>query len=49
MQASFYLTVLFAAALLVSVGLKFWLTSRQVRHVTRHRAAVPAAFRETTT
>ena len=29
--------------------LKFWLTSRQVRHVARHRDAVPPAFRQTVT
>ncbi|HEY9240065.1 MAG TPA: M48 family metallopeptidase [Burkholderiaceae bacterium] len=38
------LTLLFAAALLVSLGVRFWLTTRQMRHVAAHRAAVPAAF-----
>ncbi len=37
----------FAAALLVSVALKFWLATRQMRHVAAHRAAVPAAFAAT--
>ncbi|WP_336254638.1 M48 family metallopeptidase [Zeimonas sediminis] len=37
-------TILFVAALLLSVGLRFWLASRQVRHVARHRDAVPAGF-----
>jgi STE24 endopeptidase len=47
MQASFYLTLIFAAALLGSLSLKFWLATRQIRHVAAHRDAVPAAFRET--
>jgi STE24 endopeptidase len=38
------LTVLFALALVASLALKFWLASRQVRHVAQHRGAVPAAF-----
>jgi STE24 endopeptidase len=37
-------TLLFIATLLVSVGLRFWLAGRQVRHVARHRSAVPEAF-----
>jgi STE24 endopeptidase len=37
-------TLLFVAALLLSVALRFWLASRQVRHVARHRGAVPAGF-----
>jgi STE24 endopeptidase len=28
---------------------KFWLASRQVRHVARHRGTVPAAFAQTIT
>lgn len=38
---SLLLTLAFAAALLLGLALKFWLATRQVRHVTRHRAAVP--------
>jgi STE24 endopeptidase len=38
------LSLLFAACLVASLALKFWLASRQVRHVARHRAAVPPAF-----
>ncbi len=34
----------FAALLLLSLLAKFWLSSRQVRHVAQHRGAVPAAF-----
>ena len=38
------MTVAFALALMASVILKFWLATRQMRHVARHRNAVPAAF-----
>ena len=38
------LTVAFAAALMAAMLLKFWLASRQIRHVALHRDAVPAAF-----
>lgn len=38
------MTVIFALALLATVVLKFWLSSRQVRHVARHRNKVPDAF-----
>jgi STE24 endopeptidase len=41
---SLWFSATFAAALLLSVGLKFWLATRQMRHVAAHRAAVPAAF-----
>jgi STE24 endopeptidase len=44
---SLWLSVTFAAALLVSVALKFWLATRQMPHVAAHRAAVPAAFAAT--
>ena len=37
-------TLIFAFALLASHLLKFWLASRQLRHVARHRDAVPSAF-----
>jgi STE24 endopeptidase len=43
------LTILFAAALLVSLVVKFWLASRQMRHVASHRDAVPAPFAQTIT
>jgi len=46
---SLWLTYAFAAALLLGLLLKFWLTSRQVRHVALHRGAVPAAFAQTIT
>ena len=44
MQAASVLTLAFAAALLATLGTKFWLASRQIRHVAQHRGAVPAAF-----
>ena len=37
-------TVLFVSFLLLMIGLKFWLASRQIRHVARHAQAVPALF-----
>jgi STE24 endopeptidase len=44
MNASYTLTLAFAAFLLATLGAKFWLASRQIRHVARHRDAVPAPF-----
>ena len=41
------LTLAFALALLASIGVKFWLVGRQMRHVAAHRDAVPEAFRAT--
>ena len=38
------LTLLFAAALVLSLAVKFWLSTRQMRHVALHRNQVPAAF-----
>lgn len=37
-------SLLFALALCASLLLKFWLASRQIRHVAQHRATVPDAF-----
>ena len=48
MQASTF-TLAFAAALLASLAVKFWLATRQMRHVALHRHAVPAAFAATVT
>ncbi|WP_296490097.1 M48 family metallopeptidase [Rhodoferax sp.] len=45
--ASLLLTALFAAALGLGLLVRFWLSSRQIRHVAQHRAAVPAAFAHT--
>ena len=42
-------TYAFAAALLAGLAVKFWLASRQIRHVARHRDAVPATFAQTMT
>src|SRR6476469_3697730 len=47
MPLSFPWTVAFAAVLLAGLGVKFWLATRQIRHVARHRASVPAAFAST--
>jgi STE24 endopeptidase len=38
------LTALFALVLLASLLVKFWLATRQIRHVAAHRDAVPHAF-----
>jgi STE24 endopeptidase len=43
MQSSTF-TLAFAAALLLSLCVKFWLATRQMRHVAAHRDQVPAAF-----
>jgi STE24 endopeptidase len=48
MQAS-SLSLVFAAALLASLLVKFWLATRQMRHVAVHRDAVPAPFASTIT
>ncbi|MCL4182854.1 MAG: M48 family metallopeptidase [Burkholderiaceae bacterium] len=43
MTASAFALV-FACALLVSIAVRLWLATRQIRHVARHRDAVPEAF-----
>ncbi len=43
------LTLVFAVALLASLLVKFWLATRQMRHVAAHREAVPAPFTTTIT
>ena len=48
MQAT-SLSLVFAAALLASLLIKFWLATRQMRHVAAHRDAVPAPFVSTIT
>ncbi|HEY2254291.1 MAG TPA: M48 family metallopeptidase [Variovorax sp.] len=48
-SASLVFTMVFAVALAAGLVIKFWLATRQVRHVVRHRAAVPPAFREAIT
>lgn len=44
LTTSFYFTLFFLALLCSSTVLKWWLATRQMRHVARHRGAVPAAF-----
>lgn len=46
-NASPILTLTFAITMLLGLVLKLWLASRQIRHVARHRDAVPAAFAQT--
>jgi STE24 endopeptidase len=43
-SSAFVLTLAFAVALVFSLLVKFWLASRQIRHVAQHRQAVPKAF-----
>jgi STE24 endopeptidase len=38
------LSLAFSGAVLASLLVKFWLATRQMRHVAAHRGAVPAAF-----
>jgi STE24 endopeptidase len=49
MTPSLFFTSAFAAALVVGLLVKFWLASRQMRHVALHRDAVPPAFAQTIT
>lgn len=44
---SLVLTTAFALALVAGTLLKFWLASRQIRHVAQHRNAVPTMFANT--
>jgi STE24 endopeptidase len=48
-SAPMVLTSAFALALVLSVLVKFWLASRQIRHVAQHRGAVPTAFAQNIT
>lgn len=43
-QLSFSMTIAFAIALVAGLLLKFWLASRQIRHVAQHRSEVPSDF-----
>ena len=47
MNPSETLTLAFAVALVAGLVVKFWLTSRQIRFVARHRDTVPAPFTQT--
>jgi len=42
-------TLAFVFFLLASTTVKFWLSTRQMRHVTEHREQVPAAFADSVT
>ncbi|MEY4294571.1 MAG: hypothetical protein RLY82_259 [Pseudomonadota bacterium] len=42
-------TLIFAALLVAGLVVKYWLASRQIRHVAEHRNAVPAAFAQNIT
>ena len=44
---SLALTLFFSVALVLGLLVKLYLSSRQIRHVARHRGAVPAAFAAT--
>ena len=46
---SLAMTAVFALALVAGTLLKFWLATRQIRHVARHRNAVPDKFLATVT
>jgi STE24 endopeptidase len=39
-------SILFVSILILTLVVRFWLASRQIRHVLAHRAAVPAEFAE---
>ena len=41
---SLLLTLVFVATLVLGLVLKFWLATRQIRHVAQHRQQVPARF-----
>lgn len=40
-------SILFVSFLILTLLVRFWLASRHIRHVMRHRAAVPAEFAQT--
>ncbi|MDM0077727.1 M48 family metallopeptidase [Variovorax sp. J2P1-59] len=46
---SFAFTLAFALALVAGLVVKFWLATRQVRHVAHHREAVPPVFAQAIT
>jgi len=49
MSYSLLFTIAFAAALVAGMIVEFWLASRQIRYVARHRNAVPPAYAESIT
>jgi STE24 endopeptidase len=46
LSPSLALTLVFAGTLVATLMIRFWLASRQIRHVAHHRNTVPAAFAE---
>ena len=49
MSYSLIFTIAFAAAIVAGLLVKFWLATRQIRHVAQHRGTVPPAFAHTIT
>ncbi len=49
MPSSLLFSLAFALALMTSLGVRFWLSTRQSRHVAAHRASVPSVFAQTIT
>jgi STE24 endopeptidase len=49
LSTSLAFTLAFAFALMAGLVVKFWLATRQVRHVARHRDSVPAVFEQAIT
>jgi len=49
MSYSLIFTIAFAAAIVAGLLVKFWLATRQIRHVAQHRGTVPSAFAQTIT
>jgi STE24 endopeptidase len=45
-MSSFAFSVLFVVFLAITLVVRFWLSSRQIRHVLSHRSAVPTEFAE---
>lgn len=43
-MSSLGFSVLFVVFFALTLGVRFWLANRQIRHVLRHRASVPAEF-----
>ncbi len=43
-MSSLAFSVWFVVFLLLTLGLRFWLATRHIRHIRRHRASVPAEF-----
>lgn len=43
-MSSFAFSVLFVVFLLLTLGLRYWLAARHVRHIQQHRSAVPTEF-----